>query len=337
LKGRQYAVAAVIAAAIMFAGAFTFVATQSGGDVQDVTLGADDGRELYGYEMYVENGVLISLNGMLTGAIIIPLVDENGEDIVAVGDKAFEGQDKMTGIVLSANLVTIGVNAFSGCTAIRNITFGATLEAVKDNAFFDCSSLKNVYLERRDAADGFDSLELKFGKNVFSVPFSITYDFNDSSIFSGWFYRDGTSSKPLPGASVGALDGFSLNEKTVYSLWMDAYYIAFYDGLGAEDEVPVTGSEPVVMGREFNPFALFIEYGGNYAREGYSLIGWRADGGSTVYNSENPFTMPARAVNFTAAWEPVPEPPDNSYATSALTIGVLAIGLLFAMMITGKK
>ncbi|MCL2712248.1 MAG: leucine-rich repeat protein [Methanomassiliicoccaceae archaeon] len=347
LKGRPYAALAVITAAIMFAGAFAFVAAQSGEDQNDVPLGADAGRLLYNHEMVVVGGVLTGITGgtVLNGAMIVPLtfipdISKPLETvpITEIGDEAFKGQDKMTKIVLQSNIERIGERAFSGCTMLNEAVIGAGVGFVGDDAFIGCGALDIVCLEKRSSEPGsFKSSELKFGKDVFQKPVSITYDYKDSSVFNGWFYTDLVgASKPLPGSSIPG-GAFDLNGKTIYALWMDAYNVAFYSGL-EDDEVPVTGSEPVVKGRTFNPFMLFMEYEGNFVLDGYTLVGWRVIGGSdTIYGNSNIFTMPTDDVDFVAVWEPIPEPADNTYTTSALAIGVLAVGILFALAITGRK
>lgn len=66
--------------------------------------------------------------------------------VVMVADGVFEGQAKLTKVVLPATLTHIGSHAFAWCENLTEINFPETLRSIGEYAFADCASLVSADL-----------------------------------------------------------------------------------------------------------------------------------------------------------------------------------------------
>lgn len=76
-------------------------------------------------------------------------VDEETErepkPVVAIADRAFEGNTRLTGLTVPASVKSIGERAFYECGALSSVTFGEGAEvAIGGEAFKYCAALKTV-------------------------------------------------------------------------------------------------------------------------------------------------------------------------------------------------
>jgi hypothetical protein len=71
-----------------------------------------------------------------------------GNDVTAIGVKAFYGCTGLTSIVIPDSVTTIGYYAFYGCTGLTSVTFGenSQLTTIDDNAFYNCTSLTSIVI-----------------------------------------------------------------------------------------------------------------------------------------------------------------------------------------------
>lgn len=69
-----------------------------------------------------------------------------GAGVEKIGDKCFQGWDKLTRIVIGNSVREIGYYAFSACSAVTDISFGNGLEIIDDYAFTGCTALKDAAL-----------------------------------------------------------------------------------------------------------------------------------------------------------------------------------------------
>ena len=99
------------------------------------------GSIVNGFVMY--NGVVTGYTGE-GGAIVIPGLDGNGNDIVAIGAAAFEGNPSITSIVFPATLTEIGKSAFEGCTGIESVVIPNEVKEIGVAAFKNCEKLKSM-------------------------------------------------------------------------------------------------------------------------------------------------------------------------------------------------
>ena len=66
--------------------------------------------------------------------------------LVSIGDNAFEGCQKLSGLQLPVGVTEIGRAAFNGCRALREITIPAGVTEIGDFTFGVCTSLREVNL-----------------------------------------------------------------------------------------------------------------------------------------------------------------------------------------------
>ena len=78
----------------------------------------------------------------------VPRFSPEGQAVVAVADRAFEGNTALRRVVLPASVTTIGERAFGFCTALESVEFAkrSCLQAIGKRAFIGCESLTNMAL-----------------------------------------------------------------------------------------------------------------------------------------------------------------------------------------------
>ncbi len=69
---------------------------------------------------------------------------EMSDDVIEIGDKAFEHCANLVTLQLSKNLKRIGFNAFLYCKKLKRFDIYPGLEEIVENAFIGCESLKEV-------------------------------------------------------------------------------------------------------------------------------------------------------------------------------------------------
>ena len=79
--------------------------------------------------------------------------------VTSVGNAAFVGCTKVTGIIIGKNVKTIGSSSFSGCTKAASVTIGSSVAKIGAKAFYNCKKLKKITIK---------SIKLSsVGKNAF--------------------------------------------------------------------------------------------------------------------------------------------------------------------------
>lgn len=69
-----------------------------------------------------------------------------GEGVEIIGEKTFQGWDKLQRVIIGDAVKEICYSAFSGCTALTDVTFGRSVETIHAYAFTGCTSLKDAVL-----------------------------------------------------------------------------------------------------------------------------------------------------------------------------------------------
>ncbi len=87
----------------------------------------------------------ISGGGRVTGTIVIEDVYK-GKPVTRIDEGAFKNNNKLTGIVLGANIREIGAEAFRACSSLASITIPETVTSIGEKAFYACSSLTEIKL-----------------------------------------------------------------------------------------------------------------------------------------------------------------------------------------------
>lgn len=78
--------------------------------------------------------------GSATGKVVIPAT-YRGIPVTKIGDCAFSGKSRLTGIEMSDGIVSVGASAFYNCTFLEEIVFSSNLEQIGDKAFQSCRLL----------------------------------------------------------------------------------------------------------------------------------------------------------------------------------------------------
>ena len=76
--------------------------------------------------------------------VIIPK-EYNGEKVVAIAEKAFSENSKITSVKIGDNVTVIGEKAFYYCKNLKTVTIGASVVKVGSSAFRYCSAITNTY------------------------------------------------------------------------------------------------------------------------------------------------------------------------------------------------
>ena len=94
---------------------------------------------------------VISLEKETCGIIRIPCLAVNiyGKEVpvVAIGEKAFAYNNKVTDIVLPSSIQWISPGAFAGCSAMQRITIPKSIKSIGEGTFKDCRNLEDIYYE----------------------------------------------------------------------------------------------------------------------------------------------------------------------------------------------
>lgn len=150
-------------------------------------------------------GVMISdCNESATGELVIP-GQYNGQNVVRIGDFAFDNCMDLTKVVIPEGVTDIGESAFEGCMALKSVDFPESLKTIGAYAFFCCDSLESVQL--------FPNVT-SIGEYAFCECVSLKSVNIPSSLLS---ISDGTF------AECGSLETISIN-KTLKSIGVDAFY-----------------------------------------------------------------------------------------------------------------
>ena len=111
------------------------------------TAGAVDADEDELIGANIQDGVLLGYYGP-GGDIVIP------NTVTKIGDEAFKGNKKVTGVTIPGSVVDIGNNAFEACENLKKVAFTSPGEArnnllIRLSAFKDCTKLTNVEIPAR--------------------------------------------------------------------------------------------------------------------------------------------------------------------------------------------
>lgn len=120
---------------------------------------------LYCYLTEQTNSFIV-VNKLITGitydnleysVLELPSKEDNGNEIIGIGDNAFKNDIKITKVIVPDNYTIIGVSAFAGCTNLEEVTLGRASKlkyigtnafgtVTKDNKEDACSKLKTMSL-----------------------------------------------------------------------------------------------------------------------------------------------------------------------------------------------
>ena len=68
------------------------------------------------------------------------------EDVIAIGDEAFEGCTNMTRAIIHDGITKIGKDAFYGCTNLEHVKLSKEIKRIEVRTFAKCPKLKTVII-----------------------------------------------------------------------------------------------------------------------------------------------------------------------------------------------
>lgn len=71
-----------------------------------------------------------------------------GNEVTGIGEYAFYGCSKMTGITISKSVTEIGMSAFESCTALTRVVFPDNITEIKTATFTGCKNLRSIALPK---------------------------------------------------------------------------------------------------------------------------------------------------------------------------------------------
>ncbi len=111
------------------------------------------------------DNLLLIGDGAFEGCEALPAV-KVPNNVVKIGSNAFKDCFYLSDVQLGTSLREIGTYAFGGDIRIKTVTLPASLELIDDNAFFDCFSITLVFYEGTE--DQFS------GINIYSSNYMLT-------------------------------------------------------------------------------------------------------------------------------------------------------------------
>ena len=85
-------------------------------------------------------------------------------DVAGFMSKAFQGNDKVTDIILHSGIHGIPDAAFKGCTNLKRLTIPKNVKAIGRDVFDGCDSLEDVYFE--GTMEQWEKIEIYTGKRI---------------------------------------------------------------------------------------------------------------------------------------------------------------------------
>ncbi len=126
-----------------------------------------------------KNNLMIVSQSAFEGCDLRDTIDLSS--ICVIGDYAFAGNQKMTGINLGKNILTIGQYAFAGCKALKDVKIEADKVKYAAYCFTGCESLKEFYVNSSVLPEGM------FYECEAMTKVTIGPDVNDIGVFA---FRD---------------------------------------------------------------------------------------------------------------------------------------------------
>ena len=146
-------------------------------DYIEVIMSAEETKDLtFGYNGYTY------ISGVMSRApmYVMTLGDTNSEvirlpkralnkwgcevDVAGFKSGLFQGNDKITDIILHSGVWGIPDGAFKGCTNLKRLTIPKNVKKIGQDVFAGCDSLEDVYYE--GTREDWEKIEIYTGKRV---------------------------------------------------------------------------------------------------------------------------------------------------------------------------
>lgn len=133
-------------------------------------------------DFVIKNGVLTKYTGS-GGDVVIP------DEVIKIGNKAFEWCKNLQNVTIPKNIAKIGNNAFHGCENLQNVIIPEGVKKIEDRTFCGCKKLQNIVIPKsvieigKDAFCGCESLQnIAIPENVTVIEGAFSYCKNLQSI-----------------------------------------------------------------------------------------------------------------------------------------------------------
>ncbi len=114
-----------------------------------------------------ENGVLTKYNGWQR-YVTIP------EEVTAIGDNAFNNNDKIVRVTMTDNVKSIGYQSFSDCDNLYFVEFSNALESIGNYAFYSCDNYSSAPIPNTVTSIGSYAFKDCISLNDLSLPTSVS-------------------------------------------------------------------------------------------------------------------------------------------------------------------
>ena len=192
-----------------------FTSAEGGEQVGSSTIVTDDSTfyahwTLTGCELTIENGVLLKVTlpeFSTEKVVVVP------DGVTGIGEAAFQGCNRITGVRLPASLTYIGAAAFYGCWNLETVVVPPGVADIGRMAFAECPALCRAELPSA-VRDNVNDNSVFSGSNV-----AVFYYIGDNpSCSQGALSRNGDGSWTFP-SSGGGIGHFVTGPGTVSFRW----------------------------------------------------------------------------------------------------------------------
>lgn len=132
----------------------------------------------YTYTVTDGEATITACKSSISGKITIPST-LGGYPVTAIGNGAFYGKEKLTGVTIGSNIKAIKVNAFAYCSNLGSVTIKNGVKKMGANVFKECDALKTITIPDSVTDMGFGVFEhcsnlttAVISDNVTIIPFS---------------------------------------------------------------------------------------------------------------------------------------------------------------------
>ena len=103
-----------------------------------------------------------------SGSYLIP------NNIVRIGEYAFDSCEKLTSIKIPSNVTNIGEFAFRGCSALKNIDIPRGIKEINEGTFISCTNLNNITIPDSVTSIGYYAFAWCDSLSNITIPNSVT-------------------------------------------------------------------------------------------------------------------------------------------------------------------
>ncbi|MDE6967314.1 MAG: leucine-rich repeat domain-containing protein, partial [Clostridia bacterium] len=95
-----------------------------------------------------------------------------GKPVISIGEYAFEGCEKITGIVIPNSITAIEEGAFEGCIGFESFIIPNSVTTIGESAFAGCNSLESIVIPDNVTHVGFSAFEGCTSLESITLPFT---------------------------------------------------------------------------------------------------------------------------------------------------------------------